>query len=196
MASAVTSFLTSVVNALKSALVNNPQPGPVKNAVAATKSVPKSPPSNSKGCPFAKGDCGSNMNIDDAVSHLDKNFLPPYGKGRCAEYVRKAIEAGGVKLDPNTRPFSAKDYGPYLSAHGFKEVSQKGYVPQKGDIVVLQGFPEGPPNSNGVPSYKASEHGHITMFNGKKWGSDFEQTDMWSGPGYRKAKPDYVIFRP
>ncbi|GJK84389.1 hypothetical protein GT695_00415 [Citrobacter amalonaticus] len=28
-----------------------------------------------------------------------------------------------------------------------------------------------------------------------EWYSDFRQRDMWAGPGYRAAKPAYIIYR-
>jgi hypothetical protein len=53
--------------------------------------------------------------------------------------VREAIEAGGVKLDPKTRPMSAKDYGPYLKDNGFSQLEMKEgetCTAQKGDVAV------------------------------------------------------------
>jgi hypothetical protein len=131
----------------------------------------------------ASGGGTSNMDIDKAVAHLDANA---HGKSqkKCAQYVRQAIEAGGVRLDVNTRPGEAKNYGPYLGRHGFKAVDTQNYVPQKGDVAVIQNYPGG------------SAAGHIAMYNGTQWVSDFRQTDMWSGPGYRKHQPSYEIYRP
>jgi hypothetical protein len=39
--------------------------------------------------------------------------------------------------------------------------------------------------------------GHIQMWDGKKWGSDFEQPadDFWPGKSYRANKPCYSFFR-
>lgn len=58
--------------------------------------------------------------------------------GRCAEYVREAIERGGVSLP---RTSFAKDYGPPLQMAGFYEVDGQ---PQKGDVVVIQPAPRKP----------------------------------------------------
>lgn len=36
--------------------------------------------------------------------------------------------------------------------------------------------------------------GHRAIFDGSEWYSDFRQRDMWAGPGYRAAKPTYIIY--
>jgi len=118
--------------------------------------------------------------IDKAVEYLEANLFPK-SEGECAKHVRLAILAGGVNIYPN--PVPAKDYDSYLIKHGFEEISKANYTPIKGDIAVIQPFPDGKP------------YGHITMFGGNIWLSDFAQTDMWSGPGYRKNKPAYKLYR-
>ncbi|MBS0425483.1 MAG: CHAP domain-containing protein [Proteobacteria bacterium] len=119
--------------------------------------------------------------MDKAVKHLDDNAYET-SQGQCAKYVRQAIEAGGVTI-PN-RPLYAKDYGPKLMELGFKKIGSAGYSPQKGDIVVLQ-----PP--------KGQSAGHIQIYNGKIWESDFKQSgDIYPGPTYRKEKVAYEIYRP
>jgi len=118
--------------------------------------------------------------IEKAVGYLEANLFPK-SEGACAKHVRLAILAGGVNISPN--PLAAKDYDSYLIKHGFSEISKENYSPLKGDVAVIQPFPGGRP------------YGHITMFDGKTWLSDFAQTDMWSGPGYRKNKPPYNLYR-
>ena len=130
------------------------------------------------------------FDIDKSVKTLTTNYPYPkdptarWGKHICATFVRLALEGGGLNTTKNPiHPRNAKDYGPFLISRGFAEVEKKGYVPQKGDIAVIQNYKGGSPA------------GHITMYTGGHWGSDFKQTDMWSGPGFRKSKPDYVIYR-
>ena len=121
------------------------------------------------------------FDIDKAVKYLDENAeVGPIGK--CATYIRKALEAGG--LDLSSRPLSAKDYGSYLQHMGFSSIVLDNYRPAKGDIVVIQ-------------NYKGGDiHGHIAMFDGAQWVSDFKQRDMWGGPGYRNNKPSHEVYRP
>jgi NlpC/P60 family len=98
--------------------------------------------------------------------------------GDCARYVREAIERGGIKLD---RTASAKDYGSSLLHAGFREVS--GTFPQRGDVVVIEAIPRHP-------------HGHMAMFDGDIWISDFKQQHgFYPGPDYRAAAPRYKMYR-
>ncbi len=120
------------------------------------------------------------FDIDKAVAYLESNLFPE-SKGECAKHVRLAILAGGVNIYPN--PVPAKDYDSYLIKHGFTEISKEDYTPVKGDIAVIQPYPGGKP------------YGHICMFGGEIWLSDFAQRDMWSGPQYREQKPSHKLFR-
>lgn len=140
--------------------------------------VPEAPPQNLT--PAAKGVPG--YSIEAAVKHIDANAHTK-SQGRCARYVREAIEAGGGKV-PQQRPVYAKDYGPVLTKLGFIKVPSVAYSPLRGDVVVLQ-----PPSGQTA--------GHIQMYNGTKWVSDFVQgTDIYPGPAYRKDKVPYEVFRP
>jgi len=123
----------------------------------------------------------NSYNIENAVNYLNNNSLEK-SSGRCAYFVRQALEAGGINTNPH--PISAKDYGSYLIEWGFSTVSRTNYIPIKGDISVIQ------PYSGGSP------HGHIQMYNGSIWLSDFKQKiDFWPGGGYRLKQPDYQIYR-
>lgn len=51
-----------------------------------------------------------------------------------------------------------------------------------GGIVVIDGFP-------GTPD------GHMAMYNGSQWVSDFKQRDLYPGPRYRTARPGYKVYR-
>jgi hypothetical protein len=114
-----------------------------------------------------------------AVAYLDAH-VAAHSLGRCAEYVREAIEAGGVVLIRHT---SAKDYGGSLTHVGFLPVAIPGSPPQAGDIVVIQ-------------SIKGHPDGHMAMFDGHLWVSDFKQLHgLYPGPSYRVAKPPFTIYR-
>ncbi len=83
-------------------------------------------------------------------------------KGRCARAVRLAINAGSQPTPNN--PVSAADYKDYLPKIGFESVDTGKYVPRIGDIAV---FPADVPTGH--------VHGHIEMFTGDRWQSDFVQ---------------------
>jgi len=164
------------------------------------------------------------MDVDKAVKYLDDN-AETTPQERCAQYVREALSAGGLKL--THPPASAKDYGPTLLGAGLTKfhefrhippptpaeaadhsisiktgltayeertgiisinlsgpIASELYVAKKGDVAVIQPYDGGNPN------------GHITMYDGNQWVSDFKQRDIWGGAGYRKHRPDCVIYRP
>ena len=124
----------------------------------------------------------NSFDIDKAINYLNENAVPPYGKGECATHVRKGIFAGGIDITPH--PVPAKDYGPYLEKYGFKEVSANEYNPMKGDIIVMQSF-----------TGASSNYGHIEMYSGTQWISDFIQDDLYPGSKYKENKAEYRIYR-
>jgi len=91
--------------------------------------------------------------------------------GKCAKYVRLMLEAGGI--DTKGHPVSAKDYANFLPKIGFKHIAtvhgkadQSSWTSSNarpGDIAVM---------NHGV-------HGHICMYTGEMWASDFKQRNMW-----------------
>lgn len=115
---------------------------------------------------------------------LDKDALPA-SMGKCAAYVRKALQAAGINT--LVHPVPAKNYNHFLLVWGFVALSSKGYAPKQGDIVVIQ-----PDDQTGRGHL--SQYGHIAGYDGKRWISDFIQRDMWGGP-YRNDKLSYQIYR-
>ena len=100
--------------------------------------------------------------------------------GRCAEFTRKAIEAGGVTL---VRHIAAKDYGTSLTAVGFVALSAPPDVFRAGDVGIVQPI-------DGHPD------GHMAMFDGSIWVSDFKQQHgLYPGAAYRVAQPPFTIYR-
>jgi hypothetical protein len=99
----------------------------------------------------------------------------------CAMYCRMGMEAAG--LDTGDRPQSgdAGDYGPFLLRHGAQTVPPDSYVPQVGDVVVFDKTGQHP-------------HGHIEMYDGQQWVSDFKQHSF---SPYRDAAstPPFTIYR-
>jgi hypothetical protein len=122
-------------------------------------------------------------NKSKAVEHLNSNAKAT-SMGQCAAYVRTAIEAGGLQLHHHV---SAKDYGSSLLRVGFRKIvdahATKQYIHQAGDIAIIQPI-------DGHP------HGHMAMFNGTRWVSDFVQNHgVYPGHSYRLLQPTYAIYR-
>jgi hypothetical protein len=125
-------------------------------------------------------------NVDQAVAHLRAHAISHADvmnhkakTGHCAMRTREAIEAGGLIL---MRHASAKDYGLSLRAAGFAEAPTRLGPYKKGDVVIIQpvaGHPDG----------------HMAMFDGHTWISDFVQIDIWPGGAYRKNPPAFTVYR-
>lgn len=80
------------------------------------------------------------------------------------------------------RKHAAKDVGPSLTCAGFVEQSA-GQTPAAFDVDIIQPIPGHP-------------HGHMAMFNGTLWVSDFKQLHgFYPGHSYRVQKPAYKIYR-
>ena len=115
-----------------------------------------------------------------ASQHYDHDH--PYGNKHCAHYVATALANGGGF--PMLHVFGkgyAKDFGPSLISVGFHALVPN-LPPEAGDVVVMNGTSQ-------------SEAGHMAIYNGGKWVSDFIQEGIYPGPSYRKERPSYVIYR-
>jgi type VI secretion system secreted protein VgrG len=113
----------------------------------------------------------------DAITNYADQHAEPHSLGKCAAYCRRAFEAGGV--DTNGHPIDAKDWGPTLLKNGATVISPDGYTPQKADVAVFAGS-------------DAHPHGHITIYDGKQWVSDFKQRNM---SPYRSGTTPVTIYR-
>lgn len=132
--------------------------------------------------------------LNDAILFLQMNARSN-SKGQCAAYVRMALNHGGFDVKKSG---DAKNYGSELERVGFAKIqaydgtnpsvlSTDGYMPSysptAGDISIIQ------PYSGG------SFSGHMAMYDGKRWVSDFRQNSMYPGNGYRNKKPAFIIYR-
>lgn len=119
---------------------------------------------------------------DSAVAMINAN-AHTYSRGLCAMYVRAAIDHGGIPTFGF--PGNAYEYPEFLKDLDFKQIAThrtRNYKPQKGDIMVFN-------------AKKGHRSGHIAMYNGKLWVSDFKQVKgMWVADAY-KQDPDWKVFR-
>lgn len=111
--------------------------------------------------------------INKACKTITNNALDS-SKCCCALFVMIAMNSGGCPIGL----FPAWYYSNVLPHFNFKEVSINNYIPVKGDIIVVE---------------NSKEHfwGHIAMYNGNQWISDFKQKNM--NPYKKEYK--YKIFR-
>jgi hypothetical protein len=129
--------------------------------------------------PAAPG--ASGLNIDNAIDVLIRNAQQT-STGLCATYVRKALIAGGLNVSP--LPFAKQYLGVLDKKYHFRPISSANYTPAKGDVSVIQPFPGGNPA------------GHICMYSGAQWISDFKQREMYPGSRYTANRPPYQLYRP
>ena len=120
------------------------------------------------------------FDIDKATKHLTENGQEK-STHCCAWYTMRALQAGGCPAII----LPAQWYRYFMPLVQFEEVPQKGYVPQKGDVVVFE-----------RPAWRSWKRvsqwwGHIAMYNGGQWISDFKQKNMSL---YNKPVP-YRIYR-
>lgn len=81
-------------------------------------------------------------------------------RGLCAKYVRLALQAAGYKFTPNASAYQYATRGT-LARAGFTKISNNSR-PQVGDVVVISRSRKHP-------------HGHIAIYDGRNWVSDFRQ---------------------
>ncbi|MES2150099.1 MAG: CHAP domain-containing protein [Pseudomonadota bacterium] len=125
------------------------------------------------------------IDLKKFTTHLSNNADKlGFGKGKCALFVRLALQAGGLRTA--VWPVHAREWGPTLLAAGFHEIEvarPETFTPMKGDVAIIQ-----------ATSIRKS--GHIQGYDGTNWVSDFVQRNgFWPGPEYRTEKPSYVVYR-
>lgn len=126
---------------------------------------------------------GSSSASSKAADYATQHAYSSYVKekcGHCARAVRLALENAGFDL--SSHPRYATNYGPTLIRLGFSEIPLEGYTPEKGDVRVWRPRPKQDPPA-----------GHIDIYNGKNWVSDYIQRGNYPGDSYKQVT--YKIYR-
>ena len=128
----------------------------------------------------ATSNSGGILNKSQLSDWMDAHALSR-SSHHCAMYCRLGMEAAGLNTGDRPQSGDAGDYGPFLLRHGAQTVPVESYVPQVGDVVVFD---------------KTGQHpyGHIEMYDGHQWVSDFMQQSF---SPYRDAMstPPFTIYR-
>ena len=102
-----------------------------------------------------------------------------HSTGYCARYVANALEASGLKFQRQPSAYLYHTRGILKQAgFGLVSVGLRGYTPEKGDVCVVNRF-------------GSHVHGHICIFNGNNWISDFIQNNP---SPYRDGPGDSGLF--
>jgi hypothetical protein len=129
-----------------------------------------------------ENDADSKVTADDMKTIAD-NVTAKAGpsKGRCAGAVNNGFRSLDKPLDipaptVSSDSASAKDYGPSLEKRGLEQICENCSIqPEKGDVIVI-----GPPPD---PTDHPHPDGHIAVYNGQDWVSDFAQRNKDDGLG-------------
>lgn len=121
------------------------------------------------------GETKQGYDIDKAVAYVISNAKTQKPYGDCALYVRKAINEGGISGSWG----DAWQYITALPTIGFTDLGKITEF-KKGDIVVF--------NKTGGRKW-----GHIAMWTGSQWVSDFKQNSILVHDDYDGK--DYHVFR-
>lgn len=125
------------------------------------------------------------LDINAAINHLNAHSSAS-SKHQCARYVRMALEAGG--LSTAGRPNAAKNY----HLQGFlKKIGFQQYTPQYGGEGGYQTI-NAQPGDIEVQVYEP--YGHICMYNGSIWVSDFRQAQASASKSRQGQQQYYYRF--
>lgn len=127
----------------------------------------------------------SSWNVDAICNAALRNAKPGSIK-KCAEYVRKALQAGDMSKAIKGGMGHAWEFMTNLPKIGWKPIGNiMTCRPQKGDICVF------PKYTNLVKN--GGSYGHVCIYTGSQWVSDFVQATMY--PSSRLQSLPHMIFR-
>jgi hypothetical protein len=136
--------------------------------------------SASERSPASSPDSSCSLNKGKLSEWMDAHALT-HSSHHCAMYCRMGLEAAGLNTADRPQSGDAGDYGPFLMRHGAQVVPADSYTPQVGDVVVFDKTDQHP-------------YGHIEMYDGSHWVSDFKQHSI---SPYHDAgtTPPFTIYR-
>lgn len=102
--------------------------------------------------------------------YVAKNGTVAPHPGMCATAVTQAMVAATGK--PYVRGDAGQGMIDKMSQYDYVQIPKEGYQPQAGDVITEMPLP-------------GHTYGHTAMYDGTHWVSDFQQSDMWGGSGYR-----------
>lgn len=146
--------------------------------------------SNGTGGTVSGGSGKSGLNVQGATSYA-RSHAKSAPTGECALFVRQALGNGGGLKTFSGGVGNAYEFGGPLQRAGFVQVYSSTYDPaasenlsgvQKGDVVVFQKVAGHP-------------YGHVAIYDGSNWVSDYVQRTMSSNPAQYKGG-SYTIYRP
>ena len=133
---------------------------------------------------WAKGPVPLNIGkVSEIISqYINGHYITSKSMGKCAKYVRIFLEYGfgGGKIGEKAlagHPVAAKNYAKFLPSIGFKLVTQLNGRKAQAD------YTRNGARVGDVAVMNHSVYGHICIWNGRNWISDFIQHNMWPYTG-------------
>ena len=120
--------------------------------------------------------CVFSVSIDDAVNYL-VSHANSQSVRRCAAYVANALQAGGFRFTRQNSAYMYRTNG-VLNSIGYRQIERPGSF-KKGDITVTD-------------RNSAHPDGHIAMWSGNEWISDFVQHSEFV---YKSNQPPVYYYR-
>ena len=117
------------------------------------------------------------VNIDAAVKYL-VSHAKPHSVHLCAGYVAAALHAGGFKFKNQGAAYQYRTNG-ILKSIGYREIPKPKSF-KKGDITITE-------------RNSAHKYGHMAMYSGKQWISDFKQSSEFVYD--KKIQPPVHYYR-
>ncbi len=140
----------------------------------------------------------ADWNFDKVADTVVRNRKEK-SKGKCAEHVRMGLIEGDLKGKIKKmfggRLGHAYEYLTNLPKLGFNAVfrgtSLKGFTPMKGDVAVFdrKTYGQDKPNEGGWL------YGHVCVWTGSNWVSDFVQTTVYPHSRYSAKGLPFTVFR-
>jgi hypothetical protein len=158
--------------------------GPVAAGGSMERATPDLSARNAMATPVSAAGQGAEnpiaTGIHRLISWLDTH-AHLHSAHHCAASVRQAMEAAGMATEDRPVSGDAGDYGPFLVRHGAEVIPQQSYEPKAGDIAVFD-------RSDDHPA------GHIQVFDGEHWVSDFVQ-HTFSPYRDQESTPPVTVYR-
>lgn len=140
------------------------------------------PPSDTVTPDASASKSGAQWNLDTLATVVTKNAQGRKASGKCALFVRKALEAAQMQSFFAGGLGNANEMGRPLENMGWIAVGQNVKNVKKGDISLFM--------KTNTPA--GQKYGHIAIFNGTQWVSDFIQNSVQPNS---KDNLTYTIYR-
>lgn len=127
------------------------------------------------------------LNVSNFVTFMNQQAKGKTDSGHnCAQAVKNGLNNGFGGKQGDSLHNGPQNYGPGLENLGFMAINNNSSL-KPGDIMIFQ-----PPGGN--------QYGHIQMWNGNNWVSDYVQPnrpDGYPGPGsyYKQKNPSNQLYR-